>query len=259
MTQLLNAHNFGEPSNKPTLLIAHGLFGSGRNWRAIARRFSADRKVITVDMRNHADSFWDDDHSYHAMADDLEKMLNTIAGPVDVLGHSMGGKAAMVLALRNPANLNRLLVADIAPIAYAHSQISNIDIMRSLDLSQITRRSEADALLKDKLPEEASRAFLLQSLYLSENGNRWTLNLDALANNMDKIVGFPQVMGHFNNQTLFIKGGASEYILPSYMDTINELFPNVELVEIPNAAHWVHAENPRAFIGVVADFLDQPI
>ncbi|KAB7614676.1 alpha/beta fold hydrolase [Amylibacter sp. SFDW26] len=259
MTQLLNTQVFGDATEQPTLLIAHGLFGSGRNWRAIARRFSVDRKVITVDMRNHAGSFWDDDHSYHALADDLGNTLSTLNGPVDLLGHSMGGKAAMVLALRNPGNLNRLLIADIAPIAYAHSQISNIDIMRSLDLSQITRRSEADVLLQNQLPEAASRAFLLQSLELSENGNRWALNLDALANSMDDIVGFPSVSGSFNNQTLFIKGGASDYILSSHMGTINALFPNSNLTEIPNAAHWVHAENPRAFIEVVADFLGETI
>ncbi len=257
MTQLLNTQTFGEPSEKPSLLIAHGLFGSGRNWRAIARRFSSDRQVITVDMRNHAGSFWNDVHTYDALADDLENTLTTSNGPVDVLGHSMGGKAAMVMALRNPANLNRLLVADIAPIAYSHSQISNIDIMRSVDLSAITRRSEADVLLKEQLPEAASRAFLLQSLEFAENGNRWTLNLDALANNMDHIVGFPDVTGQCQKQTLFIKGGASDYIQPAHMDTINTLFPHSELVEIPNAAHWVHAENPRAFIDVVAAFLDK--
>ena len=257
MTQLLNTQVFGELSDQPTMLIAHGLFGSGRNWRAIARRFSADRQVITVDMRNHASSFWDDDHSYHALADDLQNVLGTLNGSVDVLGHSMGGKAAMILALRNPDNLNRLIVADIAPVTYAHSQMSNIDIMRSLDLSGITRRSEADVLLQDQLPEAASRAFLLQSLELSENGNRWTLNLDALAKNMDDIVGFPDVSGIFDRQTVFIKGGASDYILPKDMDMINTLFPHSTLVEIPNAAHWVHAENPRAFIEVVADFLNQ--
>ncbi len=257
MTQLLNTQIFGEPTDQPTLLIAHGLFGSARNWRAIARRFSADRKVVTVDMRNHANSFWNDDHSYHALADDLENILATLNGPIDVLGHSMGGKAAMVLALRNPKNLNRLLVADIAPIPYAHSQISNIDIMRSLDLTKVTRRSEADVMLRDQLPEEASRAFLLQSLELSEHGNRWTLNLDALANNMDHIVGFPDVVGTFENQTVFIKGGASDYILPEHLGVMKQLFPHFTLTEIPNAAHWVHAENPRAFIEVVAEFLDQ--
>jgi len=258
MTQLLNTQVYGEASEHPTLLIAHGLFGSGRNWRAIARRLSADRLVVTVDMRNHADSFWDDDHSYDALADDLEKTLGTIDGPVDVLGHSMGGKAAMVLALRNPANLNRLMVADIAPVAYEHSQISNIDIMRGLDLSQITRRSEADEALKAQLPEEATRAFLLQSLVLSGDEKRWSLNLNALAQNMDHIVGFPDVTGRCENKIVFIKGGASDYILPSHMDRIHNLFPNATLVEIPNAAHWVHAENPRAFIEVVADFLNQP-
>ncbi len=206
MTQILNMQIFGDATNHPTLLIAHGLFGSGRNWRAIAKRLSADRQVITVDMRNHAGSFWDDNHNYSAMAGDLAHCLAEINGPVDVLGHSMGGKAAMVLALRNPSNVNRLIVADIAPVAYTHSQMPNITAMRSMDMTHITKRSEADKMLADKITEPATRAFLVQSLELSEKSARWTLNLDVLADNMDDIIGFPEITGVFQNDVLFIKG-----------------------------------------------------
>jgi pimeloyl-ACP methyl ester carboxylesterase len=255
MTQGLNTQIYGETTQNPTLLIVHGLFGSGRNWRAIAKRLSADRQVLTVDMRNHGGSFWDADHSYQAMAEDLAQTLRGISGRVDVLGHSMGGKAAMILALRNPPNMNRLIVADIAPIAYAHSQISNVDIMQALDLSNLTRRSEADDLLKDQIQDAATRAFLLQSLNLSETGNNWKLNLDALRNNMDYIVGFPDVIGSFSIETLFIKGALSDYILPEYAQTIKSLFPNYALEEIPQAGHWVHAEAPRPFLSAVTEFL----
>lgn len=255
MTQTLNTQVFGDPTQNPTLLIVHGLFGSGRNWRAIAKRLSADRQVITVDMRNHGDSFWDANHNYPTMAEDLAQTVDQITGPVDVLGHSMGGKAAMVLALRNPPNMNRLIVADIAPVAYAHSQISNVDIMQSLDISNLTRRTQADDLLKDHIQDEATRAFLLQSLNLSDSGNNWKLNLDALRSNMDHIVGFPDVKGTFTNDTLFIKGALSDYVLPEHAHTINSLFPNYAIEDIPNAGHWVHAEAPRPFLNAVTEFL----
>jgi pimeloyl-ACP methyl ester carboxylesterase len=255
MTQILNMQTYGDAANHPTLLIAHGLFGSGRNWRAIAKRLSSDRQVITVDMRNHAGSFWDDDHSYPALAGDLAHCLETIEGPVDVLGHSMGGKAAMVLALRNPPNMNRLIVADIAPVTYAHSQMPNIKAMQAVDIANITRRSEAEKKLSDSVEDAASRAFLVQSLELSEKGARWMLNLDALAGNMDNIIGFPEDSGVFQNDVLFIKGGLSDYVLPEHMPKIKQLFPNVAVQEIEGANHWVHAEKPRAFIEMTAKFL----
>lgn len=256
MTRILHSQTFGEISQHPSLLIVHGLFGSGRNWRAIAKRFSADRQVITVDMRNHADSFWDASHNYQDMADDLAQILAQIAGPVDVLGHSMGGKAAMVLALRNPANMNRLMVADIAPVTYAHSQISNVEIMQGLDIAPLTRRSEADKLLSAQITDAPTRAFLVQSLELSDIGNRWKLNLDALASNMDHIISFPDVKGSFPYATIFIKGGLSDYVQPKYLQKIKTHFPNVTVKEISGAGHWVHAEKPRAFIEAVNDFLN---
>jgi len=255
MTRLLNSQIYGEVTAQPALLIVPGLFGAGRNWRAIAKRLCCDRQVITVDMRNHAGSFWDAGHSYDDLADDLAGVLAQFNGPVDVMGHSMGGKAAMVLALRNPVNMNRLIVVDIAPVGYSHSQMSNITAMQDLDISTIARRSEVENLLATKIKDGPTRAFLAQSLDLSGNGNRWVLNLDALARNMDHIIGFPDISGRFCNAALFIKGGASDYILPRFMAKIKTLFPNAVLREVPGAGHWVHAEAPRAFIDVVTDFL----
>ena len=255
MTKLLNFQTYGDAADQPTLIIVHGLFGSGRNWRAIAKRLSAGRQVITIDMRNHGDSFWHDDHSYDDLADDLARILSQIGGAVDILGHSMGGKAAMVLALRNPPNLNRLIVADIAPVAYSHTQLTNVEIMQNLDIAAITRRSEADEMLKGQIPDTATRAFLVQNLELSEAGNRWRLNLDALARNMIKIMGFPEITGAFHNDTLFVKGGLSDYILPQHMEKIETLFPNFTVQNIDGAGHWVHAEAPRPFLEAVSGFL----
>ncbi len=255
MTQMLKMQTFGEVTDCPTLLIVHGLFGSGRNWRAIAKRFSADRRVITVDMRNHAGSFWHDNHRYSDLADDLAQCLAGIEGPVDVLGHSMGGKAVMVLALRNPLNMNRLIVADIAPFAYAHSQMPNITAMRGVDITHIARRSEADELLSGQITDVATRAFLVQSLELSENAARWTLNLDALAYNMDDIIGFPATTGTFQKPTLFIKGALSKYVMPEHLPKIKRLFPNASVQEIEGAGHWLHAEKPHDFIKTLANFI----
>ncbi len=255
MTRMLNTQIFGAPTKYPALLIVHGLFGSGRNWRAIAKRLSADRQVIAVDMRNHGGSFWDAHHSYHDMADDLAHTMAQITGPVDILAHSMGGKAAMVLAIRNPPNLHKMIIVDIAPVTYTHSHSANINALRNLDIENVTRRSDADKLLSSQISDPATRAFLVQSLELSENGNRWALNLDALSENMDNLIGFPDVSGMCQNDVIFIKGSMSEYILPEYQSKIKRLFPHSSVHEIPGAGHWVHAEAPRLFIDAVIAFL----
>jgi pimeloyl-ACP methyl ester carboxylesterase len=140
---MLNTIIHGEKTDKPTLLIAHGLFGSARNWGVIAKRLSADRQVIAVDMRNHGSSPWFQTHSYADLADDLAAMID---GPVDLLGHSMGGKAAMVTALQNPHKINKLIVADIAPVAYQHSQMGPLAAMRGVDLDVVDSRADAKAV-----------------------------------------------------------------------------------------------------------------
>jgi pimeloyl-ACP methyl ester carboxylesterase len=252
---MLNYKTYGEGTQHPTLLIVHGLFGSGRNWRAIAKRLSSDRQVITVDMRNHGDSFWDAHHSYHDLADDLADTISQINGPVDILAHSMGGKAAMVLALRNPPNLHRMIIVDIAPVTYTHSHIANIDIMRNLDIETLTRRSEAEKTLNNQIHDPATSAFLAQGLELSETGNRWIFNLDALADNMENLVGFPDLPAVCQNEVIFIKGGLSEYISPEHMPRIKQMFPHSSVHEIAGTGHWVHAEATREFIETVTDFL----
>ena len=156
---MLNIQSLGDQSNIPDLLIVHGLFGSARNWRAIARNLSTDRQVHVVDMRNHGDSFWDADNSYEAMANDLAKVIQSLGVTLDILGHSMGGKAGMVLALTYPELVNRLLVADIAPAKYAHDQSFNVAAMQLLPLNSFTRRSEADVILAETLPDKNIRAF----------------------------------------------------------------------------------------------------
>ena len=141
----LNAITYGPETAAAPLVIAHGLFGSARNWSAIAKRLALRRRVVVVDMRNHGDSPRSPVHGYAAMAEDLAETIAGAGGRADLMGHSMGGKAAMMLALTEPARVNRLIVADMAPVAYGHSQIGYVRAMQALDLAGITRRSEADA------------------------------------------------------------------------------------------------------------------
>lgn len=244
------------PRGGTPLLIAHGLYGSGRNWGVIAKRLSDTRHVITVDMRNHGDSFWSDEHSYANLAQDLAAVIDHVGGPMDVVGHSMGGKAAMVLALNRPDTLRRLVIGDIAPVTYTHSQIQFIEAMRSVDLDAVTRRSDANAQLGALGVDAALCSFLTQSLDVPQR--KWRLNLDALADNMPNIMGFPDSDAVYSGPTLFLSGGKSDYVTPEHRAGIRALFPAARFAKIPDAGHWLHAENPRAFVGTVQAYLDAP-
>ncbi|WP_375281452.1 alpha/beta fold hydrolase [Pseudooctadecabacter sp.] len=240
---MLNILTHGDPSN-PTLLIAHGLFGSGRNWNVIAKRLSDAFYVICPDMRNHGASPWFDTQSYFDMADDLAGLLE---GPSLVVGHSMGGKAAMVLALQHPDLVEKLIVADIAPVGYSHSQAQHIAAMRAVDLSGVERRGQAGETLDPEV-----RDFLLQSLDVK--GKRWTLNLDVLEAEMPKIIGFPEVSGAFEGPTLFLSGADSDYVTAAHRPEIKRLFPDAKFAKLPGAGHWLHAQKPREFEATVRAF-----
>ncbi len=254
---MLHTIRHGPDPGRP-LLIAHGLFGSGRNWGAVARRLADDRPVLAVDMRNHGASPWTDTHTYPDQAEDLADVIGTQAGggPADVLGHSMGGKAAMALALSRPELVGRLVVADIAPVAYDHTQLPYLRAMRDMDLSGLKSRGEADARLKERIDDPGIRAFLLQSLDLKAEPPRWRLNLATLERDMDTILGWPDLPGRFDGPALFLAGGASDYVRPEHRETIRALFPGARFAKLPGAGHWLHAERPRDFADSVAAFLD---
>jgi esterase len=251
----LNQLRFGEDAGGTPLVIAHGLFGSARNWRAIARALAASRPVVAVDMRNHGESVHSPDQGYADMAGDLAETIAALGGSADLLGHSMGGKAAMALALTQPGLLRRLVVADIAPVAYAHSHSGTITALRALDLAAIGSRAEADAALARDLPDPAMRAFLLQSLVLSDGPPRWMLNLPALDRAMAGLTGWPDLEGRFDGPALFLSGADSEYVLPAHHAAIRAQFPAAVFEAIPEAGHWLHADRPRAFIAAVSGFL----
>ena len=247
----LNVVSYGGGNETTPLLIAHGLYGSARNWGVIAKRLSDTREVRAVDMRNHGESPWADSHGYADLADDLAETLPVAS---DVLGHSMGGKAAMVLAVQHPEKVRRLIVADIAPVAYSHSQQHIIDAVRQVDLSLVNTRGDADRQLQDFEPDPGVRAFLLQSLDVP--AKRWRLNLDVLSAEMERIVGFPEISGQFKGPTLFLAGADSDYVRPEHRDRIRTLFPAARFAKIPGAGHWLHAEKPRDFEAAARVFLD---
>ncbi len=252
----LTRHPAATPSDQLPLVIAHGLFGSGRNWGVIARRLAEARDVVTVDMRNHGTSPRQPTQSYPDMAGDLAEVIRFLGGKADLLGHSMGGKAAMQLALTEGALLRRLVVADIAPVAYAHDQSPHIHAMRSLDLSGLTTRGEADRRLTAFIPDPGLRAFFLQSLDLKAAPPQWRLNFDVLEAEMPKIVGWPGTEGRFDGPALFLTGSESHYVLPEHREMIRVLFPKARFAKLPGAGHWLHADRPREFEETVRVFLN---
>lgn len=249
-------HEAERPGDAPPLVIAHGLFGAARNWNSLARRFAQERDVIAVDLRNHGEAPWAEPMDYPAMAADLAALIEAEAGGrADMLGHSMGGKAAMMLALTAPERVRRLIVADMAPRAYDHDYGDYLAAMRGLDLSGVTRRSQADAPLSKAIPDRAMRAFILQNLVIGEGAARWRLNLDAIAGDMEAIMGWPAISARFGGETLFLAGGDSPYVPPEAEPAIRALFPAATIERIEGAGHWLHADKPTGFIAATRRFL----
>lgn len=253
---MLNMIVTGTESAAPPVLLAHGLFGSGKNLGGLARRLAETRRVISVEMRNHGDSFHDPDHSYPALAADLAEVIAANGGQADVLGHSMGGKAAMMLALTRPDLVRKLVVMDIAPYAYSHSQTALIDAMEGMDLTGLRLRSEADARLAAAIEEPGVRAFLLQSLDLKSDPPRWKYNLAALRDQMPQLVGWPDApKGSFDGPALFLAGAESDYCREPQLEAIRDYFPQAKMRYFAGAGHWLHADRPAEVAEAVAAFL----
>ena len=231
--------------NSPPLMIIHGLYGSGRNWGVIAKRLSDKFHVIAVDLRNHGESPWFDSHNYHDMAEDLVEVITYLNIRPDIIGHSMGGKAAMVLALKNPNFVNRLLIADIAPVKYEHDQSKFIEAMQKVDLSKVEKRSDAIMALSNFVEDKSLQSFFTQSLDLKTKS--WKLNLDILSSEMHEILSFPKIDEKFSGHTLFLRGENSEYIQAEHREIINSLFTKARFATLKDAGHWLHAEKPREF------------
>jgi pimeloyl-ACP methyl ester carboxylesterase len=251
------AHIAHGESGAPVVIL-HGLLGSARNWSSIARQLGATHRVFALDLRNHGASPWADEMTYDQMADDVRAFLARHGLPAAaVIGHSMGGKVAMRLALGHGEQVERLVVVDVAPVTYGRTFNAYVEAMRGLDLAGISRRSEADVLLAEQIADARVRGFLLQNLVSSEDGLAWRVPLQALAVNMPELVGFPESAEaeQYEGPTLFVAGGLSDYVRPEHHAAIMRLFPNAQLAAIPDAGHWVHAEAPEQFLEVVGAFL----
>ncbi len=252
---MLNMIVTGTDTEQPPVLLAHGLFGSGKNLGGLARRLAETRRVISVEMRNHGDSFHDPDHSYPALAGDLAQVIAANGGQADVLGHSMGGKSAMMLALTRPELVRKLVVMDIAPYAYGHTQTALIDAMEGMDLTGLRLRSEADARLAAAIDEPGVRAFLLQSLDLKSDPPRWKYNLTALRDQMPLLIGWPDApKATYDGPALFLAGAESDYCREPQLEAIRAYFPQAKMRYFAGAGHWLHADRPAEVAEAVAAF-----
>ena len=246
-----------DTETEPPLVIAHGLFGSAKNFNTLAKKMATSRRVISLDMRNHGDAPWGE-AAYPAMAEDLADAIDRLAGgEASLLGHSMGGKAAMALALSDPGRLATVIVADIAPVSYSHSHLSYVEAMQAVDLEQVTRRSDAEPMLADAVPEKPLRTFLLQNLEVDDGKASWRINLDGLAEGMDRLIGWPADWPEapYDAPALFLRGGSSDYAADRHHDAIERHFPKAEIQTIDGAGHWLHAERPGEFVKAVDAWL----
>jgi esterase len=247
-----------ENGSGPPLGILHGLFGSGRNWAGIAQRLAAHHRVIALDLRNHGASPWADSMDYGELAADVHETLQALGcRRYALLGHSMGGKTAMVVALGHGAAVERLIVVDIAPAAYEARHLGYARAMRALDLRHVSRRGDADARLAAAVPDAAERAFLLQNLVFEGDRPRWRINLAAIEHGMSALTGFPAMPPgvRYGGPALFVAGGRSDYLRPEHEPEIRRLFPAARIALVADAGHWLHAERPQAFLDLVEPFL----
>ncbi len=252
---ILHAVETGEGARP--LVLLHGLFGAAGNFGALQRRLSPHTRVIALDLRNHGDSPHAASMSYGEMADDVVETLRALqALPCRLVGHSMGGKVAMRVALQARQAVERLLVADIAPMRYGPVFRGFADAMRALPLGPDLTRAAASATLARAVPDAAIRSFLLQNLRFGARPE-WRIGLDAIAAALPEIEGWePPGPVSYDGPALFVAGAQSDYIRPDYRPAIRALFPQAQILTLKNAGHWLHADNPEGFLGVVSAFFD---
>lgn len=245
---------FGEGS---PLIIVHGLFGSSDNWYSIAKKFSLDFEVHTLDLRNHGNSPHHDEFNYKIMTRDLDHYLKEKGiTKTSIIGHSMGGKLAMNFTLKNPERIQNLIVIDIAPRSYPVHHDLIIDSLLEIDLHKYHKRNEVDEVLSEMIPSIRVRQFLLKNLKKEENGAfTWKINLRAINDNIENIVSGITSKNSFNGKTLFIAGDKSNYIRPVDEEHIIDLFPNAEVIYLPKVGHWVHAEAPDLLYDTIINFI----
>lgn len=252
MKLFFRTHGEGQP-----IVILHGLFGSSDNWLTQAKLFSEDFKVYTVDLRNHGQSPHHNDFTYQAMVEDLQTFFNAEQlTNVTLIGHSMGGKAAMNFSLAHPDCIDRLVVVDIAPRVYDLEHYVIADGLAAIPIDQIASRNEAEELLREYVSDSGTRQFLLKNLQRkAEGGFSWKINLPVIREQLGNIGVDLQFEGKFNKPTLFIRGQNSSYVLDSDWARIKEIFPLAKL-ETMDTGHWVQAEKPQEFVNLVSSWME---
>jgi len=239
------------------LLILHGYFGMGDNWKSLANQFGENFQVHLIDQRNHGRSFHADDFDYELMAEDLYNYINHYnLESIVLLGHSMGGKTAMLFAVEYSELIDKLIIADISPRYYQPHHNEILKAMNSVDFSIQNSRKLVDEKLAEFIPEIGVRSFLLKNVYWKEKGLlNFRFNLQSLTENNSEVGKALPSFTVFEGKTLFLAGGNSGYITQNEVPIIKAHFPNSEIATIPNAGHWLHAENPKEFYEKVMVFL----
>lgn len=239
----------------PPIVLLHGLFGSARNFGAVQRALTPLFRVIALDARNHGGSPHAAEMRYSDLAADVLESLDALhVERAAVIGHSMGGKTAMTLALIAPDRVGRLLVADIAPVPYCHENKAVADAMRAIPLHPGLTRGEAEAALTGAVPIQSVRTFLIQNLQLGPRPH-WRIGLDEISAAIPDLEGWETPSGTYSGPTLFVSGARSDYVLPGHRPLIRALFPTARFVTVKNAGHWLHADNQAGFLSVVEAFL----
>ncbi len=243
-----------------TVVFLHGLFGQGRNFSRAAKGLQPELRSVLVDLPNHGRSSWIGTADYVAVADQVADWLRdgvAAEGPVHLVGHSMGGKVAMVLALRHPDLVDRLVVVDISPVASEGvGQFEHLlDSLAGVDLETLESRRQAEVQLREPIPDEGVRQFLLTNLRARDDGFAWQADLDLLRDELPAIGGFPDVSSSFDHPVLWLSGEHSDYVRPEHAEAMRRLFPQTRAAVIKGAGHWVHAERPEAFVSALRAFL----
>ncbi|GJM13991.1 MAG: acyl-CoA esterase [Pseudohongiella sp.] len=242
------------------LLVLHGLFGSLSNWGWHCKQLAEHYAVIGVDLRNHGDSPHSDEHDYPLMAEDVRQLMTRLGlESASIIGHSMGGKVAMQLALSYPELVEKLVVVDIAPVSYPADADGHMNVLAAMDavrLDSIKSRTEAEATLEDYISDQATRQFVLTNLVRNEEGSfDWRLNKDSLRKNYANLRAELEATQSFTKPVLFVKGSQSPYIQTEHETQIMELFPVASVKVIIDAGHWLHAEQPQALQKILLKFL----
>lgn len=241
----------GEP-----LIILHGLFGSLDNWVTLGKKFAEDFKVYLIDQRNHGNSFHDPSFSYSAMSEDLYRFMGEMnIEKASIIGHSMGGKTVMEFATKYPDKINKLVIADIGPKSYPVHHSTILKAFYSVPVQNLTSRKQADEILSELISDFGIRQFLLKNLTREGDGFRWKMNLDVIASNIEEVGKGLNQNASFNKETLFIRGGNSDYILDDDFYAIKSIFPKSKIETVAGAGHWLHAEKPADFYEKVTQFL----